>query len=220
MAKRFTDTEKWKRPWFRELPIQYKILWLYILDNCDMAGVWYVDIKLASFYIENKIKKEDAIKYLSKQIKIIDNGARWWITDFVNFQYGELRESSRVHLAIIDLLKKYNLLDFVKIGNETPLNGSIKKYKKDSIHKRDGFSCLYCGNIFERDNLDVDHIIPLSNGGSNEKENLTSSCKQCNIKKSNLTLNDFVKTYEIDINEMIQRAKIRGLDVKGMLRVC
>jgi hypothetical protein len=51
MAKRFTDSEKWNRPWFRKLPTKYKLLWLYILDHCDMSGVWYVDFELASMMI-------------------------------------------------------------------------------------------------------------------------------------------------------------------------
>ena len=47
MAKRFTDTDKWKKKWFRELKPISKCFWSYLLDNCNHAGIWEVDISLA-----------------------------------------------------------------------------------------------------------------------------------------------------------------------------
>ncbi len=41
-----------------------------------------------------------------------------------------------------------------------------------------GHHCLRCGNVFDR--LSVDHVIPLSKGGSNLIENLQPLCKPCN----------------------------------------
>ena len=51
MAKRFTDTNKWQKQFIRKLPSAYKILWIYILDDCDHAGVWTVDTEIASIKI-------------------------------------------------------------------------------------------------------------------------------------------------------------------------
>ena len=36
MAKRFTDTDKWKKGFIKRLPAKYKLLWLYILDDCNL----------------------------------------------------------------------------------------------------------------------------------------------------------------------------------------
>ena len=47
MAKRFTDTDKWKKGFIRNLPAKYKLLWLYILDDCNHAGVWETDFEVA-----------------------------------------------------------------------------------------------------------------------------------------------------------------------------
>ena len=38
MAKRMTDTDKWKKGFIRSLPSKYKLFWLYILDDCDPFG--------------------------------------------------------------------------------------------------------------------------------------------------------------------------------------
>ncbi|WP_081161523.1 HNH endonuclease [Ensifer aridi] len=50
---------------------------------------------------------------------------------------------------------------------------------------RDGCSCAYCGNI--ADPVHIDHIIPLSRGGTNHLSNLTVSCSSCNLEKAALT---------------------------------
>ena len=53
MAKRFTDTEKWKDPWFCALTEKEKLFWVYIVDNCDHAGIWRVNWPLVQFYIKD-----------------------------------------------------------------------------------------------------------------------------------------------------------------------
>ena len=36
MAKRFTDTDKWKKGFYKKITnLKYKLLWLYILDDCN-----------------------------------------------------------------------------------------------------------------------------------------------------------------------------------------
>lgn len=111
MAKRFTDTEKWKKPFLRNLKAEYKILWFYILDECDHAGIWQVDLQVAEIKTGCKFKEADAKKYLCDKIQVFSNGEKWFIPDFIEFQYGELNEKNRVHYSVILQLKKYNLLD-------------------------------------------------------------------------------------------------------------
>lgn len=48
--------------------------------------------------------------------------------------------------------------------------------------------CYYCENKFSRDELTMDHVIPLSRGGRSTKKNIVVSCKQCNSHKKNLTV--------------------------------
>lgn len=107
MSKRFTDTDKWDRPWFRKLPATYKLLWGYITDKCDMIGVWYVDFEMASFVIGESISEEEALKHFQKQIRVVDS-SRWLIIDFVNFQYGELSENNNLHRSVSAKLRNIN----------------------------------------------------------------------------------------------------------------
>lgn len=61
------------------------------------------------------------------------------------------------------------------------------------ILKRDSFRCIYCGksSIEDASELHVDHIIPLSENGSDLAGNLVTSCSACNIEKGKTPL-DFL----------------------------
>jgi 5-methylcytosine-specific restriction endonuclease McrA len=44
-----------------------------------------------------------------------------------------------------------------------------------------GYECVYCG---ANEKLSVDHVIPISKGGTDEMENLVVACIKCNSKKN------------------------------------
>jgi len=111
MAKRFTDTEKWKRVWFMELSPVHKCLWSFILDNCSTGGIWEVNWKSAEFHIGAKLPLEAVREAFSKQFVELDGGKRWFIMDFVNFQYGALNQNNPAHKGAIKELQRYSLLD-------------------------------------------------------------------------------------------------------------
>jgi len=49
--------------------------------------------------------------------------------------------------------------------------------------KIQGGLCHYCGRRVGRDQLTMDHLVPLSRGGKSRKGNLVPACKECNTKK-------------------------------------
>lgn len=111
MAKRFTDTSKWNKPFLRKMKSAYKLLWLFITDECDHSGIWQVDIEAAELKTGEKLNKEIAISFFKDRIIEIDGGEKWFIPGFVEFQYGELNPNNRAHASVISILRKYNLLD-------------------------------------------------------------------------------------------------------------
>jgi hypothetical protein len=133
MAKRFTDTNKYKKPFIRGLEGPYKLLWDYLYHDCDHAGIWVVDFKIAQIYIgeDMPVNRKDALKYFNdgeKHIIEIDNRKKWFIPSFIDFQYGELHEGNRAHNSVLNILKKYNLLKIVKLQNKplvSPLEGAM-----------------------------------------------------------------------------------------------
>lgn len=68
-----------------------------------------------------------------------------------------------------------------------------------TVYQKNNFTCVYCGLYFEHSNdydgkkalhngtiyLEIDHIYPLSKGGTDDINNKQALCQKCNIKKSN-----------------------------------
>ena len=132
MAKRFTDTDKWKKPFIRSLPAPYKLLWFYILDDCNHAGIWEVDIEVASIRIGEEIQAEKALHIFGDRVQKI-SASKWFLPDFISFQYGELNEKNRVHFSIIQILNKYKIK-----GLTSPLQGAKdKEQDKDKDMDKD-----------------------------------------------------------------------------------
>ncbi|NRA44358.1 MAG: HNH endonuclease [Oligoflexales bacterium] len=48
-------------------------------------------------------------------------------------------------------------------------------------------SCHYCTKALEKSDVTMDHVLPVSRGGTSTKGNVVPSCKDCNNKKKNLT---------------------------------
>lgn len=57
------------------------------------------------------------------------------------------------------------------------------------ILEKHNYKCVYCGCEFDEETLPTrDHIIPISKGGHNTKENVVPACQNCNNKKYNKIL--------------------------------
>jgi hypothetical protein len=65
---------------------------------------------------------------------------------------------------------------------------SRSKRARFAIFERDLFTCQYCGLRPPDAVLQLDHIHPLSKGGEDTEENLTTSCVDCNAGKSDRVL--------------------------------
>ncbi len=60
------------------------------------------------------------------------------------------------------------------------------------VFKRDEFTCRYCGRTSPEAVLEIDHIIPVSGGGSNDEINLVTSCWDCNRGKADKPLTEVI----------------------------
>jgi len=61
------------------------------------------------------------------------------------------------------------------------------KLTRHNIFERDKNTCQYCGKKLDRNQLNIDHVIPRDLGGPMSWTNLVCSCKQCNSRKANQT---------------------------------
>ena len=57
---------------------------------------------------------------------------------------------------------------------------------RDRVFARDGYRCVYCGNVFPAEQLSLDHVQPRMRGGDNSEGNLVTACHACNARKGSL----------------------------------
>lgn len=110
-------------------------------------------------------------------------------------EYDKFKERNRFtnnrnqHFSECSEFNKY-IFDskFVRTKAKPPTTkrSPISKTLRFEIFQRDNFTCQYCGKIGnEGANLEIDHKVPHSRGGKDEFNNYITSCKDCNIGKSN-----------------------------------
>lgn len=128
MAKRFTDTSKWGKPFFQDLSPKLKLVWIYLCDNCDHAGIWDLNLKLLSFQIGFEVTLADLNAFGDK---VSIEGDKVLIPSFVDFQYGVLNPSNRVHQSVIMRLEKYQNKPLI-----SPLQGAKDKDKDKDKEKK------------------------------------------------------------------------------------
>jgi 5-methylcytosine-specific restriction endonuclease McrA len=59
------------------------------------------------------------------------------------------------------------------------------KLTRNNVFERDKNRCQYCGGVFRREELNLDHVIPRHYGGRTTWENVVCSCIRCNTRKAN-----------------------------------
>ncbi|HEX6465022.1 MAG TPA: HNH endonuclease signature motif containing protein [Vicinamibacterales bacterium] len=59
-----------------------------------------------------------------------------------------------------------------------------------AILERDGYRCQICGVPVVEDDVEIDHVVPLSRGGDSSPANLQAACARCNRRKSNHVAGD------------------------------
>jgi len=61
------------------------------------------------------------------------------------------------------------------------------RFTRRNIFYRDRNRCQYCGKVFVQRDLNLDHVLPLSQGGHSSWKNVVAACVPCNSRKGNRT---------------------------------
>ena len=68
---------------------------------------------------------------------------------------------------------------------------TLEKPIREVIFREYLGKCFYCGIELNNKNFAIDHVYPISRGGTNQLSNLVPSCNYCNSRKSNKTIYEF-----------------------------
>jgi len=61
------------------------------------------------------------------------------------------------------------------------------RFSRFNVYARDDSTCQYCGRRLPRSDLNLDHVVPRSRGGTTSWENVVCSCVACNLRKGGRT---------------------------------
>jgi hypothetical protein len=99
---------------------------------------------------------------------------------FINGKYQHFSECTEFNKFSFD--SKSAKARSTNVKRRAPISATLRF----EIFQRDNFTCQYCGATKDDGaKLELDHKIPHSAGGKDEYANLITSCKTCNLAKSN-----------------------------------
>jgi 5-methylcytosine-specific restriction endonuclease McrA len=88
------------------------------------------------------------------------------------------------------------------------------KFSRYNLYMRDLFQCQYCDDVFDYEDLTIDHVRPRSAGGRTTWENCVTSCKSCNHAKGSSLLLPRTKPYRPDYYKLVNQWKKTPFTVK------
>ena len=100
------------------------------------------------------------------------------------FKESELRERVKQLMKDSDVKKKSGIYWYVLDGDERHLQLRVfDDNTKREVYERQNGICPNCGNHFEIDDMEADHITPWSKGGRTVADNCQMLCRECNRRK-------------------------------------
>jgi hypothetical protein len=168
-------------------------------DNRQFFGLFVKDTPaLASLLKERQALMEELSRYPS-------------ITQFERHHYNQIQEDLAAVLKLAE--KRFEKLEASKKRSEALKEKSniISEYEDKSrkvaisVKKRLPINpiCPYCGDDIGH-KPHADHIYPVSKGGRSTASNMVYICQNCNSKKRNLTLREFIVKYNLN-REIIEK---------------
>ena len=128
MAYRFSSTDKWRDSWFSRLTPNEKLLFIFLIDNCDLAGFYEVDNRMISFLTGlNEQEIIGAFKGLLRGY-LGAKGTGWiWVKNFLRHQKNlPLNPLNNAHKHIIELLQS----QVTRFGENAEFKGLISAPKQ------------------------------------------------------------------------------------------
>lgn len=81
---------------------------------------------------------------------------------------------------------KLQINNHFKTKKQNTTRNRLPKGIRHEVFKKDNFRCVWCGKNNTITSLEIDHIIPIAKGGTDELSNLRTLCVDCNRNRGDL----------------------------------
>lgn len=199
MAKRYTDTNKWNDDWYISLGNDYRIIWQWLLDNCDHAGVCKPSIGMINMLCKTNISEDELLNKMDGRVLKFDGF--WFIPKFLKFQYKTLNVNKP---AIVSVVKILNDKDLLNIVNELFGNDFIM-----IIESLDNHSIMIKDKDKDKDNTLLNSS---RKGGMGENQNWSSMPTHDQVGElPDLKINSAIEFVRISKGPMLSQDEIKSL---------
>jgi hypothetical protein len=144
-GKKFTDSNKWKKQFFRNLSLEGKLAWFYLTDNCDHAGIWIVDVDTFNFQSGLRLTLQNILDIFKNHVVLFDNGERLWLKTYYSFQYEDAKDTFSAKISALKRLKKYGLDAY--LSSDCPHTLSTDPSHTDTTLNPDSMESTIISNI-------------------------------------------------------------------------
>ena len=158
MAKRFIDTNLFTDSWFMNLPPESKLFYIYLITNCDHAGIIDLNIRLAEFQtgIKGLVNSlETVIEQFGEKRIIHIRENYYFLPKFICYQYPNgLNSSVKAHHSVIERLNSFPIIKQYNGTLKQGLNNSLITVQDKDIDKdKDKDKDILKGGVGEKINF-------------------------------------------------------------------
>jgi len=154
MAKRFIDTNIFQDSWFMNLSPEAKLFFIYLITNCDNAGIIDLNIRLAEFQtgikdLRNSFHTVCGEFGEKRLINLKEN--YYFLPNFIRYQYPNgLNSAVKAQQSVVLKLQDFNINPNSLERVNKQLEGSyITPQDKDMYKDKDKDILRGCGGNFE-----------------------------------------------------------------------
>jgi 5-methylcytosine-specific restriction endonuclease McrA len=153
----------------------------------SISGARALDVRVL---VLNRSYQPVAVTRASRAFGLLCSGAaRALDSEFRQFDFGSWSElAADAHDDVVrtpSLVLKVPRVVVLQMYDRMPK--AQVRFSRQNIYLRDNFTCQYCGKVFARTQLNLDHVQPKSQGGRTSWENVVCSCVRCNLNKGGRT---------------------------------
>lgn len=227
--KPFIDPSFWSDPDIESKKAGVKLCALWFITNSQTSILGLCGASAARFKFETGLPSEameNTIKALPRAFKRFDEIV--FVRNYIRHQFGTGEKlmknnffvslKSQFNSVKNEELRAFILSDYPEFEQGFPLGFTDKNNRSHTVSaglrmrilNRDGFRCIITDELLDESELEIDHIIPRSRGGTTVPENLVAMGKVLNTLKNKKELEAFCIEQGFDFLTITERIKTRA----------